>query len=97
MMSIDWECINKIHSLRRGGLGWAEEEEDEGFLGWGAGDLAGARGGFGGGHGAVVLPGSPRVGGVEHGARAPAGEVPALQAAGEGAARSAEAAAPQAP
>lgn len=52
---------------------------------------------FGGGHGAAVLPGSPRVGGVEHGARAPAGEVPALQAAGEGAACAAEAAAPQTP
>lgn len=34
---------------------------------------------------------------MEHGAGAPAGEVPALQAAGDGAARAAAAAAPQAP
>lgn len=88
MMSIDWEYSTRIHSLRRGGLG--QKEEDGGFLGRGAGVP-------GSGDGAVVSPISPRVGGVEHGARAPAGEVPALQAAGEGAARSAEAAAPQAP
>lgn len=26
MTSIDWECISKIHSLRRGARGWEEEE-----------------------------------------------------------------------
>ena len=41
MMSIDWECISKIHSLRRGRLGWEEEDEDGGLLGRGAGGLAG--------------------------------------------------------
>lgn len=36
MMSIDWECSSKIHSLRRGGEGWEEEDggEQRG-LGWG--------------------------------------------------------------
>ncbi|KAI6058940.1 Serine/threonine-protein kinase 10 [Aix galericulata] len=33
MTSIDWECISKIHSLRRGARGW-EEEEGGGAVVW---------------------------------------------------------------
>ncbi|PKU33737.1 serine threonine-protein kinase 10-like [Limosa lapponica baueri] len=36
MTSIDWECINKIHSLRRGAPGWEEEDEDGRVLGEGS-------------------------------------------------------------
>uniref|UniRef100_A0A663MA15 non-specific serine/threonine protein kinase n=1 Tax=Athene cunicularia TaxID=194338 RepID=A0A663MA15_ATHCN len=32
MTSIDWECVNKIHSLRRGGACWEEEEGGGGFF-----------------------------------------------------------------